>query len=165
MIPTISVCSGATTSKPGPDPNFRTKTSTMEGGPARLRPRFFCVGFCGVGAPYRRRGVMVVPSGTAQAIPGQTAPSRHHHCPAHWAAEPPRDLTLPGPFYGARFVGACFASERVALATRRDSRGVAGAVVREVSGILPAGYTGLSRAGPAPTRPAPTRLAPIPKQV
>jgi len=24
------------------------------------------------------------------ALPGQTAPSRHHHCPAHWAAEPPR---------------------------------------------------------------------------
>jgi len=46
---------------------------------------------------------MVVPSGTAQAVlaavslalPGQTAP---HHCPAHWAAEPPRDITPPGPF-------------------------------------------------------------------
>ena len=24
------------------------------------------------------------------ALPGQTAPSRHHHCPAHWAAESPR---------------------------------------------------------------------------
>ena len=24
------------------------------------------------------------------AIPGQTAPSRHHHCPAHLAAAPPR---------------------------------------------------------------------------
>ena len=32
------------------------------------------------------------------AIPGQTAPSRHHHCPAHFAAEPPRDITPPGPF-------------------------------------------------------------------
>ncbi len=44
-----------------------------------------------VGAPYRRRGAMVVPSGIAQAvhgrshlaIPGQIGPSRHHHCPAH----------------------------------------------------------------------------------
>ena len=50
------------------------------------------------GAPYRRRGAMVVPSGIAQAvpgrshlaIPGQIGPSRHHHCPAHFAAEPPR---------------------------------------------------------------------------
>ena len=41
---------------------------------------------------------MVVPSGIAQAfpgrshlaIPGQIGPSRHHHCPAHFAAEPPR---------------------------------------------------------------------------
>ena len=24
------------------------------------------------------------------ALPGQTAPSRHHHCPAHFTAEPPR---------------------------------------------------------------------------
>ena len=24
------------------------------------------------------------------ALPGQTAPSRHHHCPAHFAAAPPR---------------------------------------------------------------------------
>ena len=24
------------------------------------------------------------------AVPGQTAPSRHHHCPAHFAAAPPR---------------------------------------------------------------------------
>ena len=31
------------------------------------------------------------------AFPGQTAPSRHHHCPAHWAASPPRDITPPGP--------------------------------------------------------------------
>ena len=31
------------------------------------------------------------------AVPGQTAPSRHHHCPAHWAASPPRDITPPGP--------------------------------------------------------------------
>ena len=50
------------------------------------------------GAPYPGRGAMVVPSGIAQAIPGrshlaihgQIGPSRHHHCPAHWAAEPPR---------------------------------------------------------------------------
>ena len=48
---------------------------------------------------------MVVPSGIAQAvhgrshlaIPGQIGPSRHHHCPAHLAAEPPRDITPPGP--------------------------------------------------------------------
>ena len=31
------------------------------------------------------------------AIPGQTAPSRHHHCPAHLAAEPPRVITPPDP--------------------------------------------------------------------
>ena len=51
-----------------------------------------------LGAPYRRRGAMVVPSGIAQAFPGrshlaihgQIGPSRHHHCTAHSAAEPPR---------------------------------------------------------------------------
>ena len=31
------------------------------------------------------------------ALPGQTAPSRHHHCPAHWAAEPPRVITPSDP--------------------------------------------------------------------
>jgi hypothetical protein len=31
------------------------------------------------------------------AIPGQTAPSRHHHCPAHFAAEPLRVRTPPDP--------------------------------------------------------------------
>ena len=57
------------------------------------------------GAPYPRRGAMVVPSGIAQAIPGrshlaipgQIGPSRHHHCPAHFAAEPPRAVTPPDP--------------------------------------------------------------------
>ena len=50
------------------------------------------------GAPDPERGAMVVPSGIAQAIPGrshlaihgQIGPSRHHHCPAHFAAAPPR---------------------------------------------------------------------------
>ena len=59
------------------------------------------------GAPYPRRGAMVVPSGIAQAVPGrshlailgQIGPSRHHHCPAHSAAEPPRDITPSGPFF------------------------------------------------------------------
>ena len=48
---------------------------------------------------------MVVPSGIAQAIPGrshlaipgQIGPSRHHHCPAHFAAAPPRVITPPDP--------------------------------------------------------------------
>ena len=40
------------------------------------------------------------------AIPGQTAPSRHHHCPAHFAAAPPRVRTPPGPFYEVWFVAA-----------------------------------------------------------
>jgi len=40
------------------------------------------------------------------ALPGQTAPSRHHHCPAHWAAEPPRVRTPPGPFYEVGLVAA-----------------------------------------------------------
>ena len=42
------------------------------------------------------------------AFPGQTAPSRHHHCTAHWAASPPRDITPPGPFYAVGFVAANF---------------------------------------------------------
>ena len=40
------------------------------------------------------------------ALPGQTAPSRHHHCPAHFAAAPPRVRTPPGPFYEVGFVAA-----------------------------------------------------------
>ena len=48
---------------------------------------------------------MVVPSGIAQAfpgrshlaIPGQIGPSRHHHCPAHWVASPPRVTHPPDP--------------------------------------------------------------------
>ena len=49
------------------------------------------------------------------AIPGQTAPSRHHHCPAHWTAEPPRVTKPPGPFYKPDFVAALggeFSKER-----------------------------------------------------
>ena len=53
------------------------------------------------------------------AIPGQTAPSRHHHCPAHFAAAPPPVPKPPEPFYEARFVGACLASERPALPAGR----------------------------------------------
>ena len=64
------------------------------------------------GAPYRRRGAMVVPSGIAQAFPGrshlaihgQIGPSRHHHCPAHFATELSRVRTPPGPFYEVGFV-------------------------------------------------------------
>jgi hypothetical protein len=40
------------------------------------------------------------------AVPGQTAPSRHHHCPAHFAAELPRVRTPLGPFYEVGFVAA-----------------------------------------------------------
>ena len=64
------------------------------------------------GAPYPRRGAMVVPSGIAQAFPGrshlaihgQIGPSRHHHCPAHFATELSRVRTPPGPFYEVGFV-------------------------------------------------------------
>ena len=75
----------------------------FEGTPGRLPPGglFYArkkVVLLVFGAPYPRRGAMVVPSGIAQAFPGrshlaihgQIGPSRHHHCPAHWAAEPPR---------------------------------------------------------------------------
>jgi hypothetical protein len=102
----------------------------FEGTPGRLPPGglFYArkkVVLLVFGAPYPRRGAMVVPSGIAQApqagpathhrwaafdgarssasqhacltpgrshlaIPGQIGPSRHHHCPAHLAAEPPR---------------------------------------------------------------------------
>ena len=75
----------------------------FEGTPGRLPPGglFYArkkVVLLVFGAPYPRRGAMVVPSGIAQAFPGrshlaihgQIGPSRHHHCPAYWAAEPPR---------------------------------------------------------------------------
>ena len=55
------------------------------------------------------------------AIPGQTAPSRHHHCPAHLAAEPPRvSFTLsekaPGPFNFPRSAGIGWARPGPCLA-------------------------------------------------
>ena len=77
------------------------------------------------GAPYRRRGAMVVPSGIAQAIhgrshlaiPGQIGPSRHHHCPAYFAAEPPRGRSTlsekaPGPFNFPRSPGVGRSGEK-----------------------------------------------------
>ncbi len=54
MIPTTSACSVVTTSKPGLD-RLQDEDPATDGGQARLRPRFFCVELCGVGAPYRRR--------------------------------------------------------------------------------------------------------------
>ena len=103
---------------------------------------------------------MVVPSGIAQAfpgrshlaIPGQIGPSRHHHCPAHLAAEPPRVRTPPGPFYEARFVGAGPARERE-RSSRQDAREIANGGTNSVSGIPPAGFAGLSLARQAPTKP------------
>jgi len=102
---------------------------------------------------------MVVPSGIAQAvhgrshlaIPGQIGPSRHHHCPAHFAAEPPRDITPPRPFYAVGFVaanlprsagigwarpGPCLARDGQTPSLHGCTRG-AGSLERKVSGILP----------------------------
>ena len=116
----------------------------FEGTPGRLPPGglFYArkkVVLLVFGAPYPRRGAMVVPSGIAQApqagpathhrwaafdgarssasqhacltpgrshlaIPGQIGPSRHHHCPAHFATELSRVRTPPGPFYEVGFV-------------------------------------------------------------
>ena len=63
---------------------------------------------------------MVVPSGIAQAfpgrshlaIPGQIGPSRHHHCPAHFAAEPPRVRNAARIFLRSRVCGVESSKER-----------------------------------------------------
>ena len=140
----------------------------FEGTPGRLPPGglFYARRIGGsvseaLGAPYPRRGAMVVPSGIAQAFPGrshlaihgQIGPSRHHHCPAHLAAEPPRVRTPPGPFHGAGFVGAGPARERE-RSSRQDAREISNGSNISVSGILPAGKAGLSLARQAPTNPA-----------
>ena len=46
---------------------------------------------------------------------------------------------------------AGLARERVAPATRQDTRDLSKGSTNSVSGIPPAGFAGLSRAGPAPT--------------
>ena len=95
------------------------------------------------------------------ALPGQTAPSRHHHCPAHLAAAPPRVRTPPGPFYEVGFValslprsagigwarpGPCLARDGQTPSLQGCTRGVswtgppdpgAGFLERKVFGILP----------------------------
>ena len=137
----------------------------FEGTPGRLPPGglFYArkkVVLMVFGAPYPRRGAMVVPSAIAQAFPGrshlaihgQIGPSRHHHCPAYLAAEPPRDITPPGPFYEAGFVGAGLARERE-RSSRQDAREISNGSNISVSGILPAGTAGLSLARQAPTNP------------
>ena len=89
------------------------------------------------------------------AIPGQTAPSRHHHCPAHFAAAPPPVPKPPEPFYEARFVGACLASERPALpAGRIPETLLVLQLVKSLGSCRE--LRSLSRAGPAPTRLNPT---------
>jgi len=53
--------------------------------------------------------------------------------------------------YEARFVGAGLARERE-RSSRQDARDFANGSTNSLSGILPAGFAGLSRAGPAPTK-------------
>ena len=117
------------------------------------------------------------------ALPGQTAPSRHHHCPAHLAAEPPRVrnsartfLQNPGgespkerrdrvgpsrTVFGQGWPNAeptGMYSWRVLDGPTRSRCGLSGEtgfLERKASGILPASSACLSRAWPAPTRPPP----------
>jgi hypothetical protein len=140
----------------------------FEGTPGRLPPGglfYACkkVVLQLFGAPYPRRGAMVVPSGIAQAfpgrshlaIPGQIGPSRHHHCPAYLAAEPPRVRRTvrtilrssvcgsgPRPRKGAKLP---------AKVAPQDAREISNGSNISVSGILPAGTAGLSLARQAPT--------------
>ncbi len=126
----------------------------MGAGPARERPTCRPAGFQRPGfflCPALRIGDAVQwwclpgplkPSlaAVSLALPGQTAPSRHHHCPAHLAAEPPRvSSTLseraPGPFYEARIVGACLASEMPACRPAGSQRLMV--LLSDISGILP----------------------------
>ena len=58
------------------------------------------------------------------ALPGQTAPSRHHHCTAHFAAAPPRVITPPDP-------------QGRSLESSKEPRDRVGSLERKVSGILP----------------------------
>ena len=133
------------------------------------------------GAPYPRRGAMVVPSGIAQAvpgrshlaIPGQIGSSRHQHCPAHWVASPPRVTTPPAPQVGKLGIsqGAPGSGgpvqDRVwpGMAKRRAYMDVlvacpgrahpipVRALWRERSLASCRELRSLSRAGPAPTKP------------
>ena len=119
------------------------------------------------------------------ALPGQTAPSRHHHCTAHFAAEPPRDITPPGPFYEAvavnlpRSAGIGWARPGPCLAKDGQSGPPPGRAYRDVLAACPGRahpipvrplwrekflascreLRSLSRAGPAPTRPNITKPA------
>ena len=63
-----------------------------------------------------------------------------------------------GPFYKARFLGADLARERE-RSSRQDARDFSSFSANSLSGILPAGKAGLSRAGPARTRQAPPKPA------
>jgi len=61
-----------------------------------------------------------------------------------------RAMLAAVPFYEARVVGACLASERE-RSSRQDPRVISNGSSNKVSGILPVGLADLSRAGPAPT--------------
>jgi len=67
----------------------------------------------------------------------QAPPLPRSLCSGTATGQTDRVRTQPGPFYGARFVGACLASERPAKVAPQDSRDTVGAAVRKVSGILP----------------------------
>jgi hypothetical protein len=56
-------------------------------------------------------------------------------------------------FYEARFVGAGLARERERR-FRQDTRNLSNTSPEKLSGILPAGFAGLSLAGQAPTNRA-----------
>ena len=114
------------------------------------------------------------------ALPGQTAPSRHHHCPAHWAAEPPRVRKTSRTFLRSGVCGGESSKEhRDRVGPYRTVFGQgwpksslqgctcsvswtgtpdpgAGSLERKVSGILPGGckppFRGL---GPLPQGPLP----------
>jgi len=141
------------------------------------------------GAPYPKRGAMVVPSGIAQApqagpathhrwaafggarssasqhaclapgrshlaIHGQIGPSRHHHCPAHLAAEPPRARSAAWTFLRSLDCGSLLASERPAKPAGRIPETL---LVPPLEKSLESRreLRALSRAGPAPTNLAP----------
>ena len=112
------------------------------------------------------------------ALLGQTVPSRHHHCPAHWVASPPRVTTppdLPGreAWNLPRSTGIGWARPGPSLARDGQSRAYRDVLVacpgrahpipvralwREKSLGSCRELRSLSRAGPAPTSPAPTSL-------